>query len=214
MGKYLRDIDLRVQRNAIEPEKWGTSTNFLEILYFNCLSKVQTDGIGKVIVMACKIVPTKKLEKMLDVLQINKLFNFEDYVAAEKETRKRIALEFLQDGLLEVAAIQGWDTKPFHEAYKAVLAKNLVCYLPWSKSATSPDRKHKAQVWCNYDSEKAEIFIVIFHRDEVITKTLVTTVQAGGVFIRGAVGKLEWTSVNNVKLTSGDGKQSWEAVLS
>jgi hypothetical protein len=213
MGKYLRDIDIRVPSQSIEAKKWGTSTNFLAILYFACLPRVETSGISKVIIQANKILPAKKLENMVDVLQLNKLFDFEAYFAADKETKKRIALEFLQDGLLEVATIRGWNTNPFHEAYKAVLAKNFVNYCSWTKPVTSPDRKYKAEVWCNYDSDKAEIFISIYHRKELVSKTLVTTVEPGDVWIRRATAKLEWISVNKVKLTSGDGKQSWEAVL-
>jgi hypothetical protein len=211
MGKYLRDLDLRVSTNAEERARWGTSTNFLEILYFNCLPRVQTNGVGKVIVEACKTLPPRKMEVMLDILQINKLFDFEAYFAAGKEIRKRIALEFLQDGILEIATIRGWDTNPFHQAYKTVLAKNFVNYLPWSKSITSPDRRHKAQVWAEYDSDKADIFLVIFHRKEIVSKTFVVSVQAGGVFIRGAIGKLEWLSPEKVVLTPREGKNSWEA---
>jgi hypothetical protein len=145
-----------------------------------------------------------------DILQFSKLFDFDTYFASDKETRKRIALDFLQNGILAVAKARGWNMKPFHDAYKAVLAKNFVCYRPWSKPITSPDRKHKAQVWCNYASDKAEIFIVIFRRNEIANKTLVATVKPGDVWIRGAVGKLAWLSSDKVKLTSHDGSESWE----
>jgi hypothetical protein len=141
------------------------------------------------------------------------LFDFDVYWQADKETRKRIALDFLQSGLLEVAAIKGWGTDQFLDAYNKVSAKNFVNYRPWSKTITSPNRKYKAQAWCNYDSDKAEIFIVIFHRMEIAFKTLVTTVKPGDVWIREAVGKLEWVSPETVKLTTRDGKQSWETPL-
>lgn len=211
MGKYLRDVVLSCAK-SVDPEfNFKLQSNFLEILYLDCLPKTFTSGTSKVIVEACKIIPPKKLETMLDVLRLNKLFDFEGYFAAEKETRKRIALEFLQDGLLEVAAIRGWDINPFHEAYKAVLARNFVNYRPWSKPVTSPDRKHKAQVWCNYDSDKAEVFIVVFHRKDVVSKTLVTTVKPGDVWIRGAIGNLQWLSADQVQLSPREGKNDWEA---
>lgn len=213
MGKYLRDAVLSCAKDLDPHFNFKLQTNFLEILYLDCLPKVQTDGVSKIIVRACKVLPSQKLENMGDVLQLNKRFDFYAYFAAEKGPRKRIALEFLQAGLLEVAVIRGWDTSPFHEAYKAVLAKNLVNYRPWIKPVSSPNRKHKAQVWCNYESDKAEIFIVIFRRNEIVNKTLVTTVKPGDVWIRGAVGKLAWLSSDKVKLTSHDGKESWETTL-
>ena len=211
MAKYLSDIVLSSGKDFDPEFRFRFQIHFLEQLYIDHLPKVLTNGIFKVIIEACGVLPPKKIDNMVDVLKLNKLFDFETYFAAGKETRKRIALEFLQDGLLEVAAIRDWETNPFHEAYKAVLAKNFVCYRPWSKPVTSPDRRYKAEVWCNFDSDKAEIFIVVFHRKEVMRKALVTTVKPGNVSIRGAIGKLEWLSADKVQLSPRDGKNAWGA---
>jgi len=148
---------------------------------------------------------------MVDVLRLNALFDFATYFGASKEIRKRIALDFLQDGLLRVAKIRGWETGTFHEAYKAVLATDFVSYRPWSKAVTSPNRKFKAQVWCKYDSDAAEIFLIVFHRKKVINKKLVLTVEPGDVSIRGAIGKLHWLSASKVELNPRESKRSWEA---
>jgi len=212
MAKYLHDVWIRASRTYEKENDYafGLSSNFLIDLYSTNLPKVQTNGFFRIIVEANPTPPTKKIENMVDVLQINKVFDFEAYFAADKETRKRIALELLQDGLLEVAEMRGWNTTPFHEAYKAVLAKNFVNYRPWCKFVRSPDKKRTAQAWVNYDSDKAEIFIEIAQKKEKLTKTLVTTVKPGDVWIRWTVGKLEWISLDKVRLTSHDGKETWE----
>ena len=206
MAKYLHEVVLSCSKDIGPEFAFKLQTNFLELLYIDCLPRVQTNGVFKVIVQASKVLPPKKLENMVDVLQLNRPFDFAAYFAAGKEARERIALEFLQDGLLEVATIRGWETNPFHEAYNAVLAKKLVNYRPWSKPVTSPDRKHKAQVWCNWGSDEAEIFIVIFKGKEVVGKTLVATVKPGNVWIRRAIGKLEWVSPDRAQLTSCEGR--------
>ena len=211
MAKFLRDLDLVSSTTREEATRWAYSKNFLDTLYFSCLPKVQTNGIGKVIISACRVAPAKKLDNMVDVLQLNKPFDFEGYFAADKETRKRIALDFLQAGLLEVAAIQRWDNAPFHEAYKCVLEGNFVNYLTWHKPVSSPDRKYKAQVCCNYDSDKAELFLVVTHRKKVTSKTSVTTVKPGDVWIRCAIGKLEWLSNTEVQLSPRPGTYDYEA---
>jgi hypothetical protein len=221
MGKYLRDIVLSC-RKEIDPEfSFKLQTNFLEILYLDCLPQTRTDGVGKVIIEACQNLPIEprqspragqqiELENMIDVLRLNALFDFAAYFAASKEVRKRIALEFLQDGLLKVATIRGWQTSTFHEAYKAVLAKDLISYRPWSKPVTSPDRKHKAQVWCKYDSDAAEVLLIISHRKNVVSKTSVVTVKPGDVWIRGAIGELRWLSTDRVELIPRKSKRDWE----
>lgn len=212
MAKYIRDIVLSCVREIDPQFNFNLETNFLEVLYLNNLPKVRTDGIAKVIVQACKDVPPKKIDDMINVLRLWKCFDFEAYWKADKKTRKRIALEFLQDGLLDVAGIRGWDADPFHKAYKAVLAKELINERPWrwSKPVASPNRKLKAQAWVNYDSDKADIFVVITRNDQILSKTQVTTVKPGDVWINEVIGKLEWSSPCKLSLISKDAKQSWD----
>ena len=217
MSKYLRDIQIYSSYSDDEHiNSLPLTTNFLEILYLDSLPKVETYGVPKVTIKPCERLAKSRLDVVLrnpEILQLSKPFNFDAYWKSDKETRKQIALDFLQEGLLQVAKIRGWDAKPFREAYKTVLAKKFVNYRPWSKAVISPDRKYKAQVWCNYDSDRAEIFVVIFHHREVHTKTLAAVVQPGDVWIREVDGKLEWISQNEVKLVSRDGKKSWKVKI-
>ncbi len=222
MGKYLRDIVLSCPKELDPGFNLKLETNFLERLYLDALPKTRTDGVGKVIIEARRNLPIEppqspraghriEIESMIDVLRLNKLFDFESYFAASKDVRKRIALEFLQDGLLKVAAIRGWSTSTFQEAYKSLVSKELISYRSWSKSVTSPDRKHKAQVWCKYDSDAAEIFLVVSHRKNVVSKTYIVTVKPGDVWIWGAIGELRWLSAKKVRLTARKSKKDWEA---
>jgi hypothetical protein len=217
MPKYLTDIDLYIPPSEGEEAKmWALSTNFLEVLYLDYLPKVETKGVSKVVLRPCRKAPEKRLEVVLRnpiVLQISKIFDFDAYWNAGKAERKQIALDFLQDGLLEVAESEGWSKEPFQQAYKKVLDQKLVNYRPWGKLKTSPTRKYKSQVWCNYDSDCAEIFLVLFQNGEIVCKKLVTTVLPGDVWIRGAIGELQWVSAGKVKLTSRDELQSWEIAV-
>src|ERR1700760_4772985 len=123
MGKYLRDVVLSCSKDSHpqypDPDfNFGLQTNFLERLYLDSLPKTRTDIIGKVIVEACRSLPQQRIDNMIDVLRLHRLFDFGAYFAADKETRKRLALDCLQGGLLEVAAIRSWDDAPLHQAYK------------------------------------------------------------------------------------------------
>jgi hypothetical protein len=214
MGKFLRDVVLSCSEGS-HPQNskpifaFGIQTNFLERLYLDSLPKTRTDGIAKVIIEACKSLPIeppqspragqqKKLENMIDVLRLHKIFDFEAYFAADKETRKRLALDCLQEGLLEVAAIRGWDNAPLQQAYKTILAGEVVSWRPWGRALRSPDGKLKAEVWCKYDSDKAEIFILVLRRGKLVSKEMVTTVKSGDVWIRQAA-RVRWASDEKVE---------------
>lgn len=217
MGKYLQDLDLYMPPSeGEESRQWALSTNFLEILYLDSLPKVETPGVSKIIIRPCRELPTILNEgpsKYLPVIQLYKLFDFDNYWNSSIINRKRIALDLMQGALLELADFYGWDKNSFNQAYLKVLALNFVNYRPWTKSVSCPNKKFKSQVWCNYDSEKADIFVVIFSRNKEIHKSLVTSVKPGDVFIRRAAANLLWTSSNEIQLTNYDGSESWNVIM-
>lgn len=210
MAKYLRDISFWVSSEEKNTTNFPLETNFLEVLYLDCLPKTETGGIAKVVIRPHRTVVDEALKLMINpgVIHFSKEFDFGKYGGAEKQTRKRMALDFLQTSLMEVAQLKMWNCKPFLEAYDAVLARDLVNERPWGKPVMGPKRI-KAQPWCNYDSDKAEICIAFFSGTKHLGKVWLADVQPGDVWINEAVGKLEWESEEDVKLTSRDGLSSW-----
>jgi hypothetical protein len=210
MSKYLRDISFWFSSEEEKGTQLSYETNFLELLYLDCLPKVETGGIAKVVLHPCRTVVGEplKLINNPDVIRFSKVFDFTLYGRSDKQTKKLMALEFLQSSLMEVAQIKKWDCQPFLKAYNTVLAKNLINERPWGKPITGPKRV-KAQPWCSYDSDKAAIYIAFFSGPNLLGKVWITDVKPGDVWINEAVGKLEWESERDVKLTSRDGLSSW-----
>lgn len=210
MSKYLRDISFWVSPEERKTTNFPLETNFLEVLYLDCLPKVETGGIAKVVIRPCRTVVDETLKVMIhsNVIQFSKEFDFEKYDGAEKMARKLMALDFLQASLIEVAQLKMWNSKPFLRAYDEVLARNLVNERPWGKPVMGPKRI-KAQPWCNYDSDKAEIYVAFFRGTKLLVKVWLADVKPGDVWINDAVGKLEWESEEDVKLTSRDGLSLW-----
>lgn len=214
MVKYLRDVSFWFSPQQGNAFNLACETNFLEVLYLDCLPKVETEGIAKVVIHPCQSVDGDplKLINNPDVIQFSKEFDFELYERSDKQAKKRIALEFLHSSLMEVARLKKWDSQPFLNAYHGVLAKNLVCERSWGKAVAGPKRI-KAVPWCHYDSDKAAIYIAFFKGAKLIGKVWVTDAKPGDVWINQAVGKLEWESERDVKLSSRDGSVSWRCSL-
>jgi hypothetical protein len=212
MAKYLRDLQIWIPPKTEEARKWGMTTNFLERLYLNLLPKFETDGVAKVVLTPSNDISKNQLTVMVnpDVLQLLKAFSFKEYWQADKEARKKMALAFLKDGLLEIASLKGWDTEAIYEAHKTILDKNLVNEMPWGKAVSGPSGHLKVQAWCNYDSDRADIFLYVFRSGKIISKSLATTVKPADIWINEAVGSLKWSSANKVELRSKDGREIWE----
>jgi len=209
MAKYLTDIGLY---SSLEEHNvnFAWETNFLELLFFDCLPKVETKGISKVVVTACRSVSGDPLKLIVnpDVIEYSGVFDFDAYQKADKASRKRMALDFLFGSLTQVAKIKGWDSIPFKVAFEEVLAKKFVNERVWGKPVTGPVRM-KAQTWCHFDSDKAQIYVVFSQMKKQLGRVFVTEAKPSISCINKIVGKLEWETERDVKLTSRDGLSSW-----
>jgi hypothetical protein len=122
MSKYLRDISFCFAPKEGNAIQLSYETNFLELLYLDCLPKVETGGIVKIVVCPRQTFVGDPLKVSTpNVVHFSKEFDFAQYGRSDKQTRKRIALEFLHSSLMEVAQIKKWDNQPFLKAYEAVL---------------------------------------------------------------------------------------------
>ena len=171
MAKYLGDLQIWAKEES-DTQVFGCSANFLESLYRCCLPKVETGGIVKVVIVPCRVLPPNPFEMLInpDIWTISRLFDFEGYSKADEPTQRSMALELIHQSLLQVARIRRWKRKPLMEAHASVLKHNFVHYAAWSKPIANPTRTLKAQVWCNFTSKKAEIFVTIFKRKKIIQK--------------------------------------------
>lgn len=213
MAKYLKDVSIYLLPHSEEARRWGMCTNFLEDLYRQYLVQMKTNGVAKIAVTPVRNPVDPRIRILVNptVLQVFRPFDFDAFWGAGDADKKRISLDLLQAGLLEVAEAKGWDSRPLIGAYNKILEADFVNERPWSKSVASRDKSLIAQIWCRYDSDKADLFFMIRRKGGRDSRAFITSVKPGDVWINDVLGKLEWISEDKVTLISKDASRTWDA---
>jgi hypothetical protein len=85
--------------------------------------------------------------------------------------------------------------------------------MAWGRPVICRNKQLKAQVWCDYDSDKADISIAFYKAGKFLSKSHVATVKPGDVWINEVAGRLQWASDSNVRLYSKNGVRSWDVPI-
>jgi hypothetical protein len=92
-------------------------------------------------------------------------FNFKKYFQLDKLAKKKMQLDVLHQGMLEIANKEGWETDTLSKAYDYCTENNLEYkFFVKNKFISSPDKKYKIGFFCNWDIDKFEVFWVLFDK--------------------------------------------------
>jgi hypothetical protein len=212
----VRDISLEGTKKLKERLKpFNLNTWCVCELYLRHIGKYLSDGFVKIIVQA-NVDDTQNnvVEDMLNVVLIHKTFDFEEYFQLEeKYEKKKVLLDVLQDGLITLALKKGWNTDALLDAYNSCLKDDLECkWFAKNKYFQSPDRKHYAAVFCEYDIDKFEVSVVFYNKKkEKIHRVTLYSIEPN---MAEPLGKMGWDKLNGeFYLLSKNGRQKWVAGL-
>jgi hypothetical protein len=136
-------------------------------LYLSCLKKYDSGEFCKIIIEIGEQVEENGIDRMLNVVAVKKQFDFEKYHRSNIYERKKMVLDVLQEGVLTLAEIDSLDRKPLLVAYDCCMQKGLEYkYLLKDKYYLSPNRKLYAGVWCNWNIDKFEAYVIIFDKNK------------------------------------------------
>jgi hypothetical protein len=142
--------------------------------------------------------PTPALGGVVEnILVVSLPIDGADYFARDALGRKSFILDTAIAGARVAADEYGWDWAPFAAAYDAMVRTNFENRSIVTK-ATSPDRRHVAEVEVNQDTHESEIVLRIRSRKETLAERRVVAVPG----IRLNLGKLVWEGNERVVLHS------------
>ncbi|ALC85242.1 hypothetical protein AM499_04985 [Bacillus sp. FJAT-22090] len=230
---YLREIDLDLphQKNYEYINKMMSSQNLTEeeavrldywqnwkdlrILFrdqVRCIAGLYVDLLGKF-----KTVETKKIMinclKDLDMLNsgpINSVGFTDVYVFLDLENywkltnieKKKVILEKINEGILQVAKEFSWDISTFNQVTKEIIDRDYVNEFSL-KQKSSPDRKHKAEIFCQHEIDFINISMIIRERksNEIIKNELLFKDRPHELSFVQKLGELKWISNSEITLT-------------
>jgi hypothetical protein len=141
-------------------------------------------------------------ENYVDVITIRNHFDFSSYSVLNKQGKKKMQLEAVHKGMMQVAEKEVWSTDPLLDAYNQCLKRNLEYQFYVGKPKSSPDRKHKIGFWCNWDLDVFELYWVLFDKQnkELKRERFITKLPHEGEFVY----YLKWKWISEVKVVLED----------
>jgi hypothetical protein len=192
-----------------EPLKWGSYAVALHFLV--SLPDVVTKDTRKISIRPIEDgVPSTR--QLLDVLRLTEPFDFTSLDANDPVAIKRALLELLRRAVARGAREKGWSQQPFDEAYEKVLSDGILLERSTGRRISSPDKKHKAQLWYCVDTFKTAVGVQFF--DATGSKTgrkQFVEIEPTWIALRDTLGKLSWITSQTVELTAKTDSQSWRA---
>lgn len=189
------------------------SVNLVLDAYWTALPPVRTDGVGKVIVHLTPDASQagRVSDELLAVVEAFQAVDAAAFDALPEADKRGRLLQWLHDGLLDVARGRGWDITPFDTAFAAAVSQGIRLGGPLGKVCSSADRNSKAQLVFEYDSQ---IRVYVAMSDKLEQKRiLITTLPPTLAALEAAVGTLKWCSDDVLEIGHKNKKDRWVVKL-
>ena len=198
----LSQIDLRTTYQSVYSEKFNPESWVIPEMYWSFLRDYSTPSVEKINIHLSDDWENSQSEQM-KVKGFKEAFvdlDFSKYFSLDKYERKKMQLEAVHKGMMQIAGDEKWDTDPLLDAYNQCLERNLEYHFDVGKPKSSPDRKHKMGFWCNWDLDVFELYWVLLDRQnrELKRKKLIAKPSYEGEFVYYV--KWKWISETAVVL--------------
>lgn len=141
-------------------------------MYWSFLRKYNTGDVKKCIISVTKkILEEDQYVLYTGIREVFLAINFKEYFNSDKIQKNSIQLELIHKGMMMIAECEGWETDPLFDAYNACLTAGLEYkFFVNDNLKTSPDRKRKAGLWCEWDIHSFKLFWILFDKNAVELK--------------------------------------------
>ncbi|CAM1343845.1 hypothetical protein [Tenacibaculum amylolyticum] len=200
----LHQIDLRIQYEHKLTNRFTPETFCIAELYHSFLKNYNTNKVKK-----CNIIVSDNWGEDLgeytnwsDSKSIKIALDFKNYFSQDKHDKKKIILDKIHKGMIEIAKKEGWQINPLLDAYNSCIEANLVYQFDVGKPKLSPNKKHKIGFWCNWDIDVFEVYRVLYDKKgtEISREKFISKKPNNGEFVY----YLKWKWLDNSKVLVED----------
>lgn len=140
-----------------------------------------------------------------NICSVQVRFNYPEYILEDGKQKKKMALELLFQGIRRVSLAKGWDLALFERIRDKIINSNYDNHWLWAKQVSSPNRKYKAQVYIEHEPKSIDLYMIVSEKTGRIKKTFITSEIPDEYFYTDLLGKVKWTSNEQVVLESKGG---------
>ncbi|PYF69367.1 hypothetical protein [Pedobacter nutrimenti] len=215
----LSQVDLRTKFNHEYSERFNKESWCIAELYWSYLENYQVGKVKK-----CLIVVSDDWGSELhyytsrnDCKGVNLEINFSEYFSYDSYHRKEALLKVVHSGLTFIATKEKWEIDPLLDAFNSCIKVGLnYKFLVQNKFKTSPNRKHKLGLWCEWNIDEFKVFWILLDKDkkQIKKELFIDENPSFGEFIYYV--NFKWLNDNIVLVTDDyrSEKRKWEIIVS
>lgn len=216
----LRDFALRAVASGAPPaggeaHRFDLATRCVTALFERCFPEFTGSRGWKVLVECAPAVQAAGVTDLLGVLTVQRALDVRAFLAADPAAQKRLALDVLWAGILEVADHEGWPLEPFEQARRAVLGCNLRNAWTWPRRPVChPGTRHRALLHCEHEPDAFRATIVVTARGgrELLRHRALEEWPSDAIYAP-RLGALAWTAPDRIALRARDGSTVAEVAV-
>ncbi|MDH6310605.1 hypothetical protein M2451_003476 [Dysgonomonas sp. PFB1-18] len=209
----LNHIDLRTTYKSIHAGGFNPESHVVSELYWSFLRNYSTPSVQQITIFISddwnNSLTTPKNVKGFKEAFVD--FDFKMYFSLDKFKKKRMQLEAINEGMVHIAKQEGWDTNSLQDAYNNCLERDLEYQFNIGKPKSSPNRRCKIGLWCNWDIDIIEVYWILYDKsgNEIKREKFIEKYSLQGIFIYYV--KWQWLDNNKVLFEETyRKKEKWE----
>ena len=172
----LKDVSLSSFSEKHDSQKFNRETVCVQDLYYANLKPVDTKNTNKIsISLYSRQFDAERLNNfnvrmdesypLIDIIQINHYFDFDQYFNQPIEKRKRIILDLLYEDSMKVSEAENWDSTNFKLAYKACLEKDLKNAFYDKEKAWNRNRSMYVNLKVIFETDILQGIVEVYRKD-------------------------------------------------
>ena len=194
---YLEDIDEWRRLNGLFQDQ----TSCIEEMFIRLLGTYRNDYCKKLNINCGENV-SEKIEPNIDGFAETTIrFDHSKFVQGDDYLKKTMTLDAIMKALSIVSKLQGWDMQPFNTVAERIASLQYRNEWYWKKKSLSPNKKYVAQIYCEQDTERINLSLVINSKDKKESfKQFILTEKPSSWYYAKYLGDIYWLSANHIEI--------------
>lgn len=164
--------------------------------------------IGKIqkLVIECDEEPITKITNYddSDIKTLRRQVDINKYLKLSDTAKKKWLVEMWLSGFEELHKHFDFDIAQVHEAAKQIEAAKYVNHYAYGKQVASTDKKHKAQLFIEFEMDRIDLYLEVFDKEGTQVKRVLVKSELPYWDISGSV---KWLDAKSVSVLDSKKKQ-------
>lgn len=184
----------------LKRKNFKMETRCITAMFERLFESTDITEFWKISLECVPVVTNSQVRNIGGVLFKQVEFIYEDFIKYNNEIKKEISLEILVKGIKESLDEKKINLLPFEKVYNEIKQNKYKNNWKYGKCIKSPNKLFNAEILCEHDVEKIEIFILIKNKkgEEILKKKIISELPEEFAYTKH-LGKIKWITSESIE---------------